>query len=68
MLHYYWCIAFLPKIVPKWHNLSPPLGIFCINVCCEIFYVDPSHIKFWIMLLISLIAFVGMLNTLETYK
>ncbi len=41
----------------KWHNLSPSLGIFCISVCCEIFDVDPSHIEFWIMLLISLITF-----------
>ncbi len=29
-------------LVLKWHNLSPPLGIFCINVCCEMFYADTT--------------------------
>ncbi len=34
---------------------------------CAILDVEPSHIKFWIMLFISLIAFKGVLITRETY-
>ncbi len=54
-------------MVSKWHNLRPPFCILCISVYCEIFDVDPSHIKCWIVLLISLIAFLGVLITLEVY-
>ncbi len=54
-------------LVSKWHNLRPPFCILCISVCCESSYVDSSHVKFWIVLLISLIAFWGVLITLEVY-
>ncbi len=41
--------------------------ISCISVFCDILEVEPFHKKFWIRLLISLIAFAGVSITLETY-
>ncbi len=37
------------------------------SVFCDILYVKPFHKMFWIRLLISFMAFAGVLITLETY-
>ncbi len=51
----------------NWHNLRLLFYILCITVCVEMFDVDPSHINFGLYLLISQIAFLGVLITLDIY-
>ncbi len=48
------------NLVLNWHNFRPPLSIDCISTFFgDILLVFASHIKFWILLLISLIAGSG---------
>ncbi len=54
-------------LVLNWHNFRPPLSIDCISVFCDILLVLPSHIKFWIMSLISFIAGSGTSIRLAQY-